>query len=177
MHQSWGAQTTNSRWPQPIDQPRLPSSLRSAILTNSFPHQGYVVTQPALNPLATQPSQYRNNNYQILMMNSEDINLQTHSYQYDNFPDTSTTDSQPKSSTEPLSSPNGTLQIPRLKVKVHPKITKGPLHRNVGSSKATHTYSIIYDLVQSPTSMSMLEVLQTFPFQWKAILWIHLMIV
>lgn len=38
------------------------------------------------------------------------------------------------------------------------------------SNRASHTYNIVYDLVQSPIAMSMMEVLQSFPSQKKALL-------
>ena len=49
-------------------------------------------------------------------------------------------------------------------------MAKGP-NRKVGKySKATHNYSIVDDLAQSPTAMFALEVLQSCPKQRKALL-------
>lgn len=104
-------------------------------------------------------------------VNIEQVNLQTQSCKYDKPPSKSATESQPKVSIEPLQTPNSTLQIPQPKFEVTPKIPKGSLHRNATSSKATNIYSIVDDLVQSPTTMSMLEVLQTFPSQRKYLLY------
>lgn len=104
------------------------------------------------------------------MMDSEEMNHQTWSCQYDNPPTKSTNEYQPKSSNESLSSPNGTLHIPPPKVDVPHKIPKGPLCRNVSSSKASRTYSIVDDLEQSLATMSTMEVLHTCPSQQKAML-------
>ena len=76
----------------------------------------------------------------------------------------------PSVSTGPLSTPNGPFQIPQTKVEVHTKIPKGPLHRNVASGKATHSYSIVDDLAQSPAVVSTLELLQSCPSQRKSLL-------
>ena len=76
----------------------------------------------------------------------------------------------PSVSTEPLSTPNGPLQIPQPKGEVHTKIPKGTLCWNVASSKATHSYSIVDDLAQPPTAISMLKLLQSCPSQLKALL-------
>jgi hypothetical protein len=52
------------------------------------------------------------------------------------------------------------------------RITRIPLHRNVHNPQAreTHNYSLVDDLVQSPTAISVLEVLQTCPIQRKSLL-------
>jgi len=97
-------------------------------------------------------------------MNSDEVNIkqvnhQTRSCQYHKPPAKSKTESQPQVSIEPLSSSNGTLQIPSPKVEVIPKIPKGPLCWNTTSIKVAHTYSIVNDLVQYLFAMSMMEVL------------------
>ena len=148
---------------------------QSAVLTNPFPQQGFVATQPPEGQAATQPLPSSTSDYQILMMNSDrpptiDINLQTRSRQYNKPPTTSVPEPPPSVSTEPLSTPNGPLQIPQPKVEVCTKIPKGPLRRNVSSRKAIHSYSIIDDLAQSPTAISMLEILQSCPSQQKYLL-------
>ena len=109
------------------------------------------------------------------MMNSDqpvivDLNLQTRSRQYTKPPITSVPEPPPLVSTEPLSTPNGPLQITQPKAEVHTKILKGPLRRNVASGKASHSYSIVDDLVQSPTTISMLELLQLCPSKGKALI-------
>jgi hypothetical protein len=54
------------------------------------------------------------------------------------------------------------LQIPRI-----------PLHRNVHKTqaRATPNYSLVDDLAQCPTTMSILEVIQTCPTQQKSLLY------
>lgn len=80
-------------------------------------------------------------------VNTEQVDLKTRLCQYDKPSAKSTTESQPKFYTKPLSLPNGTLQIPQPKVKVIPKIHKVLLHRNFACAKVSHTYSIVDDLV------------------------------
>ena len=60
-------------------------------------------------------------------VNPSDINLQTHSCQYDKPLISSTIESKAKESTEPLTTPNGPLQITQTKIEAIPKIPKGPL--------------------------------------------------
>lgn len=69
------------------------------------------------------------------------------------------TESKAKGSTHPLSPPNSTLQIHQPKVEIILKTPKSLLGRNDPSTKATHTYNIVDDLVRSPTTMSTVEVL------------------
>jgi hypothetical protein len=51
-------------------------------------------------------------------------------------------------------------------------IPRIPLRRNIHNPQAreTHNYSLVDDLAQSPATMSVLEVLQTFPTQRKSLL-------
>ena len=46
------------------------------------------------------------------------------------------------------------------------------LRKNVNNpqARATHNYSLVNELVQSSKTMSVLEVLQTYPNQWKSLL-------
>ena len=99
-----------------------------------------------------------------------DLNLQTRSCQYSTPPAPSVTESPSLGPTEPLSKPNGPLQIPQPKVEVHTKIPKGPLRQNAASGRAAHSYSIVDDLAQSPAAISTLELLQSSPSQNKALL-------
>ena len=46
MCQAWEAQEVASRGPQPITPPPPPTSSELDMLTNPFPHQGYLVSQP-----------------------------------------------------------------------------------------------------------------------------------
>ena len=98
-----------------------------------------MATQPPDGQVATQPSLSSSFDYHILMMNSDqplpiDLNLQTWSRQYPKPPALSVTESPYSGPTEPLSTPNGPLQIPPPKAEVHTKIPKGPLRRNGASS-------------------------------------------
>ena len=73
--------------------------------------------QPPVYHTVTQPLLSGTLSDQILMMKSDqpstvDINLQTQSRQYNKPPATSVPEPSPSVSTEPLSTPNGPLQIP-----------------------------------------------------------------
>ena len=71
---------------------------------------------------------------------------------------------------ESTSAPTAPLTISKMPIEAFPKMAKGP-NRQVGNySKATHNYSIVDDLAQSPTAMSALEVFQSCPKQRKALL-------
>ena len=66
------------------------------------------------------------------MMNSDQpttvyLNLQTQSRHYKKPPTTSVPEPPSLGSTEPLLTPNGSLQIPQPKAEVPTKIPKGPL--------------------------------------------------
>lgn len=61
-----------------------PALSQSDILTNPFPHQGFVAAQPQQGQVVHPPQPSGPSDYEILMMNSEevntsDINLQTRS--------------------------------------------------------------------------------------------------
>ena len=109
------------------------------VLTNPFPQQGFVATQPQPSQAAYPPQPSSPSDYQILMMNSNEvntsnINLQTRSHQYD-MPSTScASETKTKAFTKPLTTPNGLLWIHQPKVEEIPKIPKGPLRHNVSSN-------------------------------------------
>jgi hypothetical protein len=65
-----------------------------------------------------------------------------------------------------------TLMIPRPNNETRLHIPHIPLCQNVNNpqARAAHNYSLVDDLAQSPTSMSILEVLQTSPTQKKSLL-------
>jgi len=104
---------------------------------------------------------------QILCLDSTKVNLVTHSRQYGLIAELMPTDTN---NSPPISS--GPLKIPWPKVDLPPKVPKIPLRHTAQNShaRATHQYSIVDDLAQSPTAMSSLEVLQTCPSQRKALL-------
>jgi hypothetical protein len=62
--------------------------------------------------------------------------------------------------------------IPRPNNEPNSRIPCMPLRHNVHNPHAreTHNYSLFDDLSQSPTTMYVLEVLQTFPSQCKSLL-------
>ncbi len=62
--------------------------------------------------------------------------------------------------------------IPRPSAEPPLRIPRIPLRRNVHNpqARATHNYSLVDDLAQSPAAMSFLEVLQTCPTQRKSLL-------
>jgi hypothetical protein len=64
------------------------------------------------------------------------------------------------------------LVIPRPNVEPPLRIPRIPLRRNVHNPQAreAHNYSLVDDLAQSSAAMSVLEVLQTCPTQWKSLL-------
>jgi hypothetical protein len=62
--------------------------------------------------------------------------------------------------------------IPRPNTEPNPRIPRMSLRQNVHNPHAreAHNYSLVDDLAQSPATMSVLEVLQTCPSQWKSFL-------
>jgi hypothetical protein len=64
------------------------------------------------------------------------------------------------------------LFLPRPSAEPPLRIPRIPLRRNVHNpqAQAAHNYSLVDDLAQSPAAMSVLEVLQTCPTQWKSLL-------
>lgn len=62
------------------------------------------------------------------------------------------------------------LALPQTPLQTIPHMVIGPLCQAKNNSKVTHTYSIINDLVKSPSTMSSLECLPTFPTPQKSLL-------
>jgi hypothetical protein len=60
--------------------------------------------------------------------------------------------------------------IPRPNIKPPIRIPHIPLRRNVNNphARAAHNYSLVDCLAQYPAAMSVLQVLQTYPTQWKS---------
>jgi hypothetical protein len=142
-----------------------------AVLQNPIPHQGVINTQHDAPHPPPQMGQYHNPNNPaertILLTSEEEILLQTRNRQYP-----PTTESTP-TSTEANSTPTGPpLVIPRPSAELPLRIPRIPLRRNVHNpqARAAHNYSLVDDLAQSPAAMSVLEVLQTCPAQWKSLL-------
>jgi hypothetical protein len=78
----------------------------------------------------------------------------------------------PTSSETNLTPTGPPLVIPRPSTEPPLRIPRIPLCKNVHNpqARATHNYSLVDDLAQSLDTMSVLEVLQTFPTQRKSLL-------
>jgi hypothetical protein len=139
------------------------------VLQNPIPHQGVVNTQQDAQRPPPQAGQYHNPNNPaertILLTSEEEILLQTQNRQYP----AESTSTSPETNPTPAAPP---LVIPRPTVEPPLCIPRIPLRRNVHNpqARAAHNYSLVDDLAQSPTAMSVLEVLQTCPTQWKSLL-------
>ena len=100
---------------------------------------------------------------------SDSIDLTTRSKSYDK---------QPKGApSAPVDSPlvpqsNGPLTLKKSTSDALSRPSKGALQRTTHNlnARATQHYNIVEDLTQAPCAMSALEVLQTFPTQWKSLL-------
>jgi hypothetical protein len=139
------------------------------VLQNPIPHQGVINTQQDAQRPPPQAVQYHNPNNPaertILLISEEEILLQTRNHQYP----AKSTPIAPETNPTPMGPP---LVIPRPSTEPPLRIPHIPLHRNVHNpqARATHNYSLVDDLAQSPAAMSVLEVLQTCPTQRKYIL-------
>lgn len=76
MRQAWEAQETSSRGPKPIAPPSPPPSSQPFVIINHFPHKGYIATQPTQGNETPPPTQSGWNNYQIIMMNTNEVNTE-----------------------------------------------------------------------------------------------------
>jgi hypothetical protein len=129
-----------------------------AILQNPIPHQGMVNTQQDAQRSPPQAGQYHNPNnpaeHTILLTSEEEILLQTRNRQYL----AESTSTSPEKNPTPAAPP---LFIPRPSAETPLRIPRIPLRRNVHNpqARATHNYSLVDDVAQSPTAMSVLEVL------------------
>jgi hypothetical protein len=103
----------------------------------------------------------------ILLTSEEEILLQTRSCQY--CAPAESPPIPPKTIPTPM---EPLLVIPLANTETPLCIPCIPLHRNVHNPQArvAHNYSLVDDLAQSPTTMLVLEVLQTFPTQRKSLL-------
>jgi hypothetical protein len=103
----------------------------------------------------------------ILLTSEEEILLQTRNRQYPPI-----AESTPISSKTTPTSTGPPLMIPLPSSEPPLRIPLIPLRRNVHNpqARATHNYSLVDELVQSLAAMSVLEVLQTYPMQWKSLL-------
>jgi hypothetical protein len=166
----------NPQWaPNPQGPPQGPPTYipppPPTVLQNPIPHQGVINTQPegvqhphpqGKFPPPEQPHPGNTTDHSILLTTEEEILLQTHSHQYGTSPDP-----LPTTSDAPQPPTGQPLMIPHPNTEAITHMPHAPLHRNVHNphARATHSYSLIDDLTQSPTSMSVMEVLQTCPSQ------------
>jgi len=142
-----------------------------AVLQNPIPYQGVMNTQQIINPTPPQMGQYpnpgttqpRNSVDRSILLTSEKILLQTCNHQYGMPPDSTPTTSEtlPTTTGQPL-------MIPHPNAEPIPRIPRRNVHNP--HAKAAHNYSLVDDLAQSPTAISVLEVLQTCPSQRKSLL-------
>jgi hypothetical protein len=141
------------------------------VLQNPIPYQGVINTQQDMQHPPPQVGQYLNPNNPtdrtILLTSEEEILLQTHNHQY--HEPTESLPIPPETNPAPTGPP---LMIPHPKTKPPLRIPHIPLRRNVHNpqARATHNYSLVDDLAQSPIAMSVLEVLQTCSTQRKSLL-------
>jgi hypothetical protein len=160
------AQTAPQQAPQQYVQQPPP-----VVLQNPIPYQDVINTQQDTQHPPPQVGQYHNPNNPaertIFLTSEEEILLQTHNRQYH------TPVESPPISPETTPTPMGPpLVIPLPSSKPPLRIPHIPLRRNVHNpqARAAHNYSLVDDLAQSPTAMSVLEVLQTCPTQHKSLL-------
>jgi hypothetical protein len=119
-----------------------------------------------MHPSPPQMGQYPNPDtppdHTNLLTNEEEVLLQTRNHQYSPPPESIPTTSE----TFPVT--NGRqLMIPHPNTKTPLCIPQIPLRQSVNNRQARveHNYSLVDDLAQSPASMSVLEVLHTYPTQ------------
>jgi hypothetical protein len=125
-----------------------------------------------MHPAPTQMGQYANPGTPtyctILLTSDEEVLLKMCSHQYSAHPNSTPTTSEenPATTSPPLMIPCPNTDTPLC-------ISRIPLRRNVSNpqDREAHNYSLVDDLAQSPTIMSILEVLQTCPTQWKSLLY------
>ena len=125
------------------------------VLQNPLPVQGLVATAPPPQPnpnASGAPPMTETCVHHLLAMTTEEVNLQTRRNQY-----RTNTEPADTSATSTSKTTNAPLQLPPF---LHP-----PIHQvsNNATTRAAISYSIMDDLAQTPTAMSALEVLKTFP--------------
>jgi hypothetical protein len=141
------------------------------VLKNPIPHQGVMNNQQEMHPAPPHMGQYHNpgnpTDCNILLTSEEEIILQMRSRQYNAPLESTPTTSEaiPVTTRQPL-------MIPRPNIEPPICIPHISLLWNVNNPqvRATHNYSLVDDLAQSPTTMSVLDILQTCPTQRKSFL-------
>ena len=123
-----------------------------------------VLAQQPANHNVTAPSGDGSSSFNILMEDSIDLTTWVKSYEKQPKGERSATADSP-----PVPQSNGplTLDKPTFDASSHP--WNGALRHtthNLNGQDAQH-YNIVEDISQAPCAMSALEVLQSFPGQWK----------
>ena len=105
--------------------------------------------------------------HHLLMMSSDEVNLQTRRNQYG-----STSEAPPADKPTNAHPTDQALRIPPPPLDGAPKAPRFPLRRinNNPNARAASNYNIVDDLAQSPAAMSALEVLKNCPSQRKTLL-------
>lgn len=136
---------------------------------NPFPaqQQQMVAQFPAqqpTNPNAATPSRASSSSINILMADSIDLTMQAKSYEKQPEGESFVLADYP-----PMPQSNGPLTIDKLTFEPPSCPSKGALQcttHNLHVHSVQH-YNIVEDLSQAPCAMSILEVLQSCPTQWK----------
>ena len=142
--------TKNQAQPKPTPQGPPPMVLQNPLLV-----QGFVETAPPPqhNPKALgAPPMAEIGVHHLLAMTIEEVNLQTRQNQYR----TNTKHADPSAASTSKTT-NAPLQLPPFPCPPIRRVTNNTMAR------AAVSYNIMDDLAQTPTSMSSLEVLKTFP--------------
>jgi hypothetical protein len=132
-----------------------------AVIQNPILHQGVMNTQQDMQPTLPQIGKYPNLgnpvDHTILLTSEEEVFLQTRSRQY-----SATPESDPTTSNASLVIIGPPLMIPLPNTDPPLHIPHIPLHKNVHNPQArvAHNYSLVDDLAQSPTAMSVFQFLQ-----------------
>ena len=132
------------------------------VLQNPLLVQGLVATTPNPHPNPTAPRappMIEIGVHHLLAMTTEEVNMQTRWNQYGIT--TKPADTLTASMSKIVNLP---LQLPPF---LHPPICR---IANNATARVAISYSIVDDLAQTPTAMSALEVLKTWPTQQKALL-------
>ena len=135
-------------------------------------------TEPVAPPQAPAPVQHityaapdqppsDSGTHHLLMMSSDEVNLQTRRNQYGSTPE-----AQPAHTPTNTHPTDQSLRIPPPPLDGAPKAPRFPLRRinNNPNARAASNYNIVDDLAQSPAAMSALEVLKNCPSQRKTLL-------
>ena len=125
------------------------------VLQNPLPVQGLVATAPPPQPNPNAPGappMAEIGVHNLLAMTTKEVNMQTRRNQYG--ANTKPVDSSATSTSKTVNLP---LQLPPFSCPLIRRIA------NNATARAVVSYSIVDDFAQTPTAVSTLEVLKTFP--------------